>query len=277
MRFWKYQGIGNDFILVEDFDDALPKDEGFVRLACDRAFGIGADGVLYVSSSPQADARMRVMNADGSEAEMCGNGIRCVAKHLYDGGRVRKERMSIDTLAGVLEIGVHAEEGKAAMLEVDMGAPVLDGRSVPIDHDGEFVNGVIEADGRRITATAVSMGNPHLVTFDEFSDEEMAELGPKLERHPFYPRRTNVEFVSVDGGALDVKVYERGSAWTLACGTGACAATVAAALNRLVPFGEPVEVRLPGGKLEITVSEELDNVKMSGPAELVFTGEYMEE
>ena len=276
MRFWKYEGIGNDFIVVEDRDDSLVKDPEFVRLACDRSFGIGADGILYISESPRADARMRVLNADGSEAEMCGNGIRCVAKHLYDSGWVRKDSMSIDTLAGVLVIGVTAVEGKAEMLDVNMGAPILDGREVPIDHDGEFVNGSIEVAGRNITATAVSMGNPHLVTFDRFTDEEMKDLGPKLESHPFYPRRTNVEFVTVNDGSLDVKVYERGAAWTLACGTGACAATVAAALNGLVPYGEPVRVTLPGGDLEITVAEGLEHVTMSGPARLVFTGDYLE-
>ena len=208
---------------------------------------------------------------------MCGNGIRCVAKHLHDSGWVPKDRMTIDTMAGVLEIGLAIVDGKAEMVEVNMGTPILDGRKVPIDHDGKFVNGCIEADGRRITATAVSMGNPHLVTFDTFTDEEMDALGPELERHPLYPRRTNVEFVTVVDGRLDVRVYERGAAWTLACGTGACAATVAAALNGLVPYGEPVKVSLPGGDLEITVAEGLDHVVMSGPARLVFTGEYMEE
>ncbi len=277
MRFWKYQGIGNDFIVVEDRDDSMTKDPDFVRLACDRSFGIGADGILYISDSPRADARMRVLNADGSEAEMCGNGIRCVAKHLYDSGWVPKESMSVDTLAGVLVIGVSVVDGKAEMLDVNMGAPILDGRKVPVDHDGEFVNGLIEVNGREIVATAVSMGNPHLVTFEEFSDEEMEELGPALESHPFYPRRTNVEFVTVKDGGLDVKVYERGAAWTLACGTGACAATVAAALNGTVPYDRPIKVSLPGGDLEITVAADLGHVMMSGPARLVFTGEYLEE
>ena len=240
MRFWKYEGIGNDFVVVEDRDDTMAKDPDFVRLVCDRSFGIGADGILYISDSPRADARMRVLNADGSEAEMCGNGIRCVAKHLHDSGWVSKDSMSIDTLAGVLVIGVTAVDGKAEMLDVNMGAPILDGRKVPVDHDGEFVNGVIEVDGREIVATAVSMGNPHLVTFESFSDEELEVLGPKLESHPFYPRRTNVEFVTVKDDGLDVKVYERGAAWTLACGTGACAATVAAALNGKVPYDKPV-------------------------------------
>ncbi len=277
MRFWKYEGIGNDFVVVEDRDDTMAKDPDFVRLVCDRSFGIGADGILYISDSPRADARMRVLNADGSEAEMCGNGIRCVAKHLHDSGWVSKNSMSIDTLAGVLVIGVTAVDGKAEMLDVNMGAPILDGRKVPVDHDGEFVNGVIEVDGREIVATAVSMGNPHLVTFESFSDEELEVLGPKLESHPFYPRRTNVEFVTVKDDGLDVKVYERGAAWTLACGTGACAATVAAALNGKVPYDKPVKVSLPGGDLEITVAADLGHVMMSGPARLVFTGEYLEE
>lgn len=274
IHFWKYQGLGNDFILLEDFDESLPSDTEFVRRACDRSFGIGADGILYVSSSEKGDVRMRVMNADGTEAEMCGNGIRCVAKHLYDTGRVRNDTISIETLAGVLSVVVTAEEDKAVMLKVNMGAPILDGRKIPIDYDGEFINGVLKVGGRKISATAISMGNPHLVTFDPLKTDEIERLGPELESHPFFPRRTNVEFVSVEDGTLSVRVYERGAGWTMACGTGACASVVAAAINGIVPFDHPVEVKLPGGKLEITVSRDLSQVQMSGPAELVFEGYY---
>lgn len=274
IHFWKYQGLGNDFILLEDFDESLPSDTEFVRRACDRSFGIGADGILYVSSSKKGDVRMRVMNADGTEAEMCGNGIRCVAKHLYDTGRVRNDTISIETLAGVLSVVVTAEEDKAVMLKVNMGAPILDGRKIPIDYDGEFINGVLKVGGRKISATAISMGNPHLVTFDPLKTDEIERLGPELESHPFFPRRTNVEFVSVEDGTLSVRVYERGAGWTMACGTGACASVVAAAINGIVPFDHPVEVKLPGGKLEITVSRDLSQVQMSGPAELVFEGYY---
>lgn len=217
---------------------------------------------------------MRVMNADGTEAEMCGNGIRCVAKHLYDTGRVRNDTISIETLAGVLSVVITAEEDKAVMLKVDMGAPILDGRKIPIDYDGEFINGVLKVGGRKISATAISMGNPHLVTFDPLKSDEIERLGPELESHPFFPRRTNVEFVSVEDGTLNVRVYERGAGWTMACGTGACASVVAAAINGIVPFDHPVEVKLPGGKLEITVSRDLSQVQMSGPAELVFEGYY---
>ena len=272
MRFWKYQGIGNDFVLLDGTDGKLAIDADWCRRICDRHYGVGADGVLYVMPGESTDITMRIINADGSEAEMCGNGIRCVAKHAYDFGIVRKESFSIHTLAGDLKAEVKVEGGKARTVRIDMGAPILDGRSVPIDHDGRFIGQPFEAAGTRFVASAVSMGNPHFVTFTPMDDAEVDRLGPILEKHPFFPRKTNVEFCRIVDGKIHIRVYERGAAWTLACGTGACATTTAAALQGLVPFGEPVDVHLPGGWLRITVDRDLGYVLMEGPAELVYEG-----
>jgi diaminopimelate epimerase len=216
---------------------------------------------------------MRIINADGSEAEMCGNGIRCVAKHVFDNGFVKSRTFSIHTLAGDLEAKVSLDNGKVRSVEINMGAPVLDGRMIPIDRDGKFINSEFEVDGYTLRGNAVSMGNPHFVTFSELGDEDIGRLGPIIEKHPFFPRRTNVEFCKVENGNIIVRVYERGADWTLACGTGACASAVAAAMNGLVPFGEAVDVRLPGGWLRITVDKDMNYVLMEGPADLVFKGE----
>ncbi len=273
MRFWKYQGIGNDFILLDGTDGSLRIDPEWCRRACDRHYGIGADGVLYVMPGESTDITMRIINADGSEAEMCGNGIRCVAKHAFDFGIVKKESFTVHTLAGDLAADVSVKDGKAVAVKIDMGAPVLDGRSVPVDADGRFIDEPFEAGGVSFRGNAVSMGNPHFIIFSDLDDAVVDRLGPILERHPFFPRRTNVEFCKVIDGKIHIRVYERGAAWTLACGTGACASTVAAALNGLVPFDEPVDVRLPGGWLRITVDSGLRRVLMEGPAEMVFEGQ----
>ncbi len=272
MRFWKYQGIGNDFVLLDGSDGSLPIDAEWCRKVCDRHYGIGADGVLYIMPGESTDITMRIINADGSEAEMCGNGIRCVAKHAYDFGIVKKESFSIHTLAGDLKADVTVSDGKVKTVRIDMGAPILDGRTVPVDHDGRFIGQPFEADGVKFTASAVSMGNPHFITFTQMDDATVDRLGPVLERHPFFPRKTNVEFCKIIDGKIHIRVYERGAAWTLACGTGACATATAAALQGFVPFGEPVDVHLPGGWLKITVDRDLGYVLMEGPAELVFEG-----
>ena len=273
MRFWKYQGIGNDFILLDGTDGSLRIDPEWCRKACDRHYGIGADGVLYVMPGESTDITMRIINADGSEAEMCGNGIRCVAKHAFDFGIVKKESFTVHTLAGDLTADVSVKDGKAVAVKINMGAPVLDGRSVPVDADGRFIDEPFEAGGVSFRGNAVSMGNPHFIIFSDLDDAVVDRLGPILERHPFFPRRTNVEFCKVIDGKIHIRVYERGAAWTLACGTGACASTVAAALNGLVPFDEPVDVRLPGGWLRITADSGLRRVLMEGPAEMVFEGQ----
>lgn len=274
MRFWKYQGIGNDFILLDGTAGDLEIDAEWCRRACDRHYGIGADGVLYVMPGEGTDITMRIINADGSEAEMCGNGIRCVAKYAADHEVVPGDTMTIHTLAGDLGAEVfRGDDGLVRTVRINMGAPILDGRTVPVDYDGRFIDQPFDADGVPIRANAVSMGNPHFITFTPLDDATVDRLGPILERHPFFPRKTNVEFCRVEDGKIYIRVYERGAAWTLACGTGACATTIAAALNGLVPFGTPVDVHLPGGWLRITVDKDLGYVLMEGPAELVFTGD----
>lgn len=274
MRFWKYQGIGNDFILLDGTAGNLEIDAEWCRRACDRHYGIGADGVLYVMPGEGTDITMRIINADGSEAEMCGNGIRCVAKYAADHEVVPGDTMTIHTLAGDLGAEVfRGDDGLVRTVRINMGAPILDGRTVPVDYDGRFIDQPFDADGVPIRANAVSMGNPHFITFTPLDDATVDRLGPILERHPFFPRKTNVEFCRVEDGKIYIRVYERGAAWTLACGTGACATTTAAALNGLVPFGTPVDVHLPGGWLRITVDKDLGYVLMEGPAELVFTGD----
>ena len=272
MKFWKYHGLGNDFVLVDGHDGTVAIDSDWCVRMCDRHFGIGGDGVLYIMPGENTDITMRIINADGSEAEMCGNGIRCVAKHAYDFGIVDKKVFSIHTLAGDLEATVSVTDGKVRTVRINMGAPILDARTVPVDADGRFIDQPFEADGVSFKANAVSMGNPHFITFTPLDEATVDRLGPILERHPFFPRKTNVEFCRVEDGKIYIKVYERGAAWTLACGTGACATTTAAALNGLVPFGEPVDVHLPGGWLKITVDPDLGYVLMEGPAELVFEG-----
>ncbi len=274
MKFWKYHGLGNDFVLLEDLEGEMPMDAAFVTEVCERRFGIGADGILYVCRSDRADYAMRIMNADGSEAEMCGNGIRCLAKHIHDRGMVEGDVMSIETLAGIMHVTVSVEGG-TTMVEVDMGAPELDCQSIPVDCEGRFLDSPLPAPLGDVMGSAISMGNPHFVTFDELEDEELDTLGPYIESHPLFPRKTNVEFASVRAGRIYVRVFERGAGWTLACGTGACATTVAAALKGLVPYDSPVEVVLPGGVLRITVDSDLSSVIMTGPAEIVFKGEMM--
>lgn len=277
MKFWKYHGLGNDFVVVENPELDIPDDPDFVRRICDRRTGVGADGILYINPDEEADAFMRVLNSDGSEAEMCGNGIRCVAKHLYDMSLAPTERMRINTMGGMKEIVVQVDDGVAVGATVDMGAPRLDRPDIPMAGDGRFIDGTLEVEGRKVTGTAVSMGNPHLIIFDPLSDDEIRELGPLLERHPLFPRRTNVEFVRKEGDVLTVSVYERGAGWTQACGTGACATAVAAGLKGLAPLGRDVRVRLPGGELKINVAEDLSSVRMTGPAARVFRGELEDD
>ena len=193
MRFWKYHGLGNDFVLFEDPN--APVDPAAVIKLCDRRTGIGADGILYVRPDPEADAYMKIMNSDGSEAEMCGNGIRCLAKHLHDRSPEPRGRMRINTLTGVKDVRIVASRGETSEVSVDMGAPRLDCRDIPMACDGRFIDRGIEVDGLEIKGTAVSMGNPHFIVFQELPDDEVRRLGPRVHAHPMFPRKTNVEFV----------------------------------------------------------------------------------
>jgi diaminopimelate epimerase len=279
LRFYKYHGLGNDFVLVDLRDGEgtpSPLDPKVVVRLCDRHFGIGADGVLGVlrPTEPGPHARMRIMNADGSEAEMCGNGIRCLAKYLHDHGAMRRREILIDTLAGVRTCGISvARNGTVDTVAVQMGAPALASPSLP--GPAPFVESPLTVAGRTLAVTAVSMGNPHAVIFVDEPPRPLAEtVGPALERHPAFPHRTNVEFVRPQpDGSLETAVWERGCGITLACGTGACATAVAATLTKRAAEGSEIPVALPGGTLYITVAPGRTGVTMRGPATEVFAGE----
>ena len=271
IEFWKYHGIGNDFVVIDGTkaDPGLTPEQ--IAFLCDRNFGIGSDGVIYVNPGMDgSDVTMRIFNTDGTEPEMCGNGVRCLAKHAYDFGIVKSPDFVIHTGKGTL-----GADGKVDSVRIDMGAPILDPPSVPVKGDGDrVIDREIEIAGVKVHINAVSMGNPHCVMFDDLSDEDVERLGPIIEAgRELFPNKVNVEFAKVTDGKIDIRVFERGVGWTLACGTGACATTTAAALNGLVPFDEPVPVHLPGGDLRITVSKALDRVLMDGPARLVYRGE----
>jgi diaminopimelate epimerase len=272
LPFFKYHGLGNDFVVIDRRRTGQDISAGQAMQICDRHFGVGADGVLSILPSKEADLRMHIYNADGSEAEMCGNGIRCVAKHVFDAGFVQGDSVRIDTAAGVLACEVQrGADGRVASVAVDMGRPELDDAG-----GGRMV--AVQAGDRTFDITAVSMGNPHAVIFgDGIATVEFASrYGPLVERDAArFPRRTNVEFASLRAGGIDVVVWERGCGITLACGTGACATAVAAVRRGMAQAGEEIPVRLPGGQLGITVEPGLGGVSMRGPATLVFTGELL--
>ncbi|MCA9667204.1 MAG: diaminopimelate epimerase [Myxococcales bacterium] len=280
--FRKLHGLGNDFVVVDGFDVPIP--DALARSArdvCDRHLGVGADGVLLVARSDKADAAMRVINADGSEPQTCGNGLRCVAKLLGDHNAelAGREALTIETVAGVVSCTLlYGAGGRVARVRVDMGAASLERASLPMRGPGRFIDDTIHVDGAEFRGTAVSMGNPHLVIFagsEDTAPRELAErYGPMLETHAAFPERTNVEFVHPrPDGALDLAVWERGCGLTRACGSGACATVVAAVVTERHAPDTPLEVHLPGGPLTITVSEDLGSVLMEGPACEVFSGE----
>jgi diaminopimelate epimerase len=282
MRFAKYHGLGNDFLVVDlrtagPEETATAQDPANVIALCDRQFGVGGDGVLAVLPSTSAHARMRVLNSDGSEAEMCGNGIRCVAKELFDRGGLAHPEIQIETLAGVLACHIDASGGHAEWVTVAMGAPRLSRAEIPMTGPGgeRCIAQPLELPGEAPRAiTAVSMGNPHAIAFVESREEAWRlarSVGPTVERHPWFPQRTNAEFAHVrNRRAIDLVVWERGCGITLACGTGACATTVAGVLTGVVDEGVPVELRLPGGPMSITVLPRFENIMMRGPAAHVF-------
>jgi diaminopimelate epimerase len=298
VRFAKYHGIGNDFVVVDlrDADPAIAakiQDPAVVKAVCDRRFGVGGDGVLAILPSTTADVRMRVLNADGSEAEMCGNGIRCVAKELHDRGGIAKNQLAIDTGAGRLICAIHAVGGVTESVTVAMGAPRLTRGEIPmtgpanercIDQFLDLMSpspaagAPLEGWNARYRITCVSMGNPHAISFAPRSAAEAREhaesYGPTTETHPWFPNRTNAEFAHVVSPTeIDLVVWERGCGITLACGTGACATVVAAILTGRCKEGDEVTVRLPGGALSITVLPGFANVMMRGPATLVYDGD----
>lgn len=284
MRFAKYHGLGNDFLVVDlrdvsAADAAAVQDPARVIALCDRQFGVGGDGVLAVLPSTTSDVRMRVLNSDGSEAEMCGNGIRCVAKELHDRGGLRQPEITIETGAGRLTCAIDAVDGVARSVTVAMGMPRLLRGEIPMTGPaGErCIEQALEIGGAARAITCVSMGNPHAITFIESRADAMrlaTTVGPSVEHHAWFPNRTNAEFAHVkDRREIDLVVWERGCGITLACGTGACATTVAAVVTGRADEATPVRVNLPGGSLEITVAAGLAGVAMKGPALHVFDGE----
>ena len=262
-------GIGNDFIILDGIRQAIKDPSELARRLCDRHFGIGGDGLILAEPSDAAHARMRVFTSDGSEAEMCGNGIRCLGKFLYEGGLCQELPMRLETGAGILTLTMAVDGGQVSSVTVDMGAPCFDPARIPVSAPTNRVT--LEGGGHSLRFFCVSMGNPHAVTFDLYPDgEAFSRLGALLERHSAFPARANIEFcrLNADGGA-DVRVWERGDGPTLACGTGACAVLAAAASQGLLP--RRALIRLPGGVLDIRWEAD-GHIYMTGPAETVFTG-----
>ncbi|QGQ96949.1 diaminopimelate epimerase [Paenibacillus psychroresistens] len=274
MNFTKMHGLGNDFIIVTG-EPKLPEQAAELAIKlCDRFFGIGADGLVYILPSEKADFMMRIMNSDGSEAEQCGNAIRCVSKYVYDHGMIGQTEISIETIgAGKQNVQLFLKDGKVDTVRVDMGQPILKGTQVPTTVDQDIVKDYpIEVDGREFRFTAVSMGNPHCVIYvDDAINMDLQTWGPKLETHPMFPRKINVEFVTVKSrDYADMRVWERGAGPTLACGTGACATLVASVLNGVTD--REATISLKGGNLFIEWNEVDNHVYMTGPAQEVYKG-----
>lgn len=274
MKFTKMHGIGNDYVYVNCFEESVKNPAEVSKFVSDRHFGIGSDGLILISPSAIADFRMNIYNADGSQAEMCGNGIRCVAKYVYDYGLTDKTEISVETLAGIKYLRLQVEDGKVASVEVNMGAPILEPKEIPVAvEESPVVNVPVEVKGKIYHMTCVSMGNPHAIIFmDNVKDLDIEAIGPYFENHTVFPKRTNTEFVEVlDRNTVNMRVWERGSDETLACGTGACATTVACILNDKTE--NEVTVHLLGGDLKIRWDREANQVYMTGPATVVFDGE----
>jgi len=291
MRFTKMHGIGNDYVYVDCFSERVDDPAQTAILVSDRHTGIGADGLILICPSESADVRMRMFNADGTEAQMCGNGIRCVAKYSYEhglaqvGGEISvagqgsfSSSLRVETGRGILPLGLEVDkDDKVRRVCVNMGQPILAAKEIPTSLDTErVVNEAIEIDGRKYSMTCVSMGNPHAVFFCDDADEvELERIGPMIENHELFPERINAHFVKVEGpGQITIRTWERGSGITLACGTGACACAVAGVLTGRTERG--VLAHLPGGDLELNWCEDDNCVYMTGPAVEVFSGEWPE-
>ncbi|MBE6106564.1 diaminopimelate epimerase [Anaerovibrio lipolyticus] len=272
-NFTKLQGTGNDFVLIDCLKEPELDYIGAAKALCDRHYGIGADGILLVLPSDKADICMRIINADGSEAEMCGNGIRCFARYVYEKGIVSKEEFTVETGAGLLVPKMILENGHVSQVQVDMGEPILEGDSIPVQGFGmnRVISESITVKDKEFKMTCVSMGNPHCVVFVEDAEGfPIYEYGPLFESHEKFPRKTNTEFVEVkDKSHLRMRVWERGAAVTLACGTGSCATLTAAVLNGLAE--RKAEIQLDGGRLLVEWADN-NHLYMTGPAEEVFTG-----
>lgn len=278
MKFTKMQGLGNDYVYVNCLKEKIADPPEMARKISDRHFGVGSDGLIMINPSDKADFEMEMYNADGSRAEMCGNGIRCVAKYVYDYGLTDKTHISVETLAGIKYLDLTVENGKVSLVKVDMGRPVLEPDKIPVQAEGSrVVNEALMVDGKEYRMTCVSMGNPHAVIFVDQDVRELPleQIGPSFENHERFPQRINTEFVRVlDRRTAEMRVWERGSGETLACGTGTCAVAVACVLNGLTE--DEITVHLLGGDLYIRWDRENDTVYMTGPAETVFDGEWPE-
>lgn len=273
MEFTKMQGLGNDYVYVNYFKEKIENPSEMAVKVSDRHFGIGSDGLILIKPSEVADFEMEMYNADGSRGEMCGNGIRCVAKYVYDYGLTDKTSISVETLGGIKYLDLTVEHGKVTLVKVDMGTPILKPELIPIVAKGETViDEPIMVGGKEYHMTGVSMGNPHAVIYvDDVKGLDLEKIGPKFENHERFPKRINTEFVHcIDRQTVEMRVWERGSGETLACGTGACAVAVSSILNNLTDT--QVTVKLLGGDLQIEWDREKDRVFMTGPATVVFDG-----
>lgn len=274
MKFTKMQGCGNDYVYINCFKETVEDAANLAIKVSNRNFGIGSDGLILICPSEVADVKMIMYNADGSQSQMCGNGVRCVGKYAYDYGLVTKNVITVETLAGIKILKLHVENGKVASVTVDMGAPEVKPELVPVVSEGDAVVAKpVEVCGRQYEITCVSIGNPHAVTFvEDTAGVDIASIGPEFEHHPMFPERTNTEFIQVlDEQEINMRVWERGSGETLACGTGACASVYACVLNGKTK--EEVTVHLLGGDLHIKYDKESGHLFMTGPAVTVFDGE----
>lgn len=275
MKFTKMQGCGNDYVYINGFTEKIGDKPAFVRAVSDRHFGVGGDGAIFINPSEEADFEMEMYNADGTRAEMCGNGIRCVAKYVYDKGLTDREQISIVSFGNVKYVDLYVENGLVRSVKVNMGAPVLEAKKVPVKSAMErSVDEPITVNGKEYRMTCVSMGNPHAVVFMEnIAKLDIASIGPLFENHEVFPNRTNTEFVEVvDRTHVNMRVWERGTGETLACGTGCCATVAACVLNGLTE--DEVTVRVLGGEIDIRWDRDKNLIYMTGPAETVFEGEF---
>lgn len=273
MEFVKMEGCGNDYVYVNGFNTKIDNPNELSKIVSDRHFGIGSDGLIVINPSEVADFKMSMYNADGSEGKMCGNGIRCVAKYVYDYKMIDKEVITVETLAGIKTLKLNVENGKVKTVRVNMGSPIINSKDVPVISDKEkVINEPVVIDGKEYGITCVSMGNPHAITFVDDTDSlKIEKIGPGFEKNEIFPDRVNTEFIQIiDRKTIKMRVWERGSGETLACGTGACASVVACVLNNLTD--NKVTVKLLGGDLEIKYDTDENTVYMTGPARIAFTG-----
>ena len=276
IKFTKMHGLGNDYVYIDAINQNIENESSLAQFVSDRHFGIGSDGLILICKSEVADFKMRMFNSDGSEAEMCGNGIRCVGKFVYDKGLTSKKIVTIETLAGIKTLVLNVEDNKVKTVRVDMGEPILDPKLIPVvATENPVKNLKLEAEDKEFVFTCVSMGNPHAITIVENIKEfDVEKYGKILEIDKAFPKKTNVEFVQiVNKNNLKMRVWERGSGETLACGTGACATLVACSLNGLVE--RKANIELLGGTLNIEWNEEDNHVYMTGPAVTVFEGDLL--